>query len=128
MRPCEKVKTNSERCRNAALKGDKYCFFHSPNNTKERRAASRRGGDTVARMLGVTHLPVDTPDFPLKTHEDTLSLLAKTMNWVLRGEVATQVANSVGYLAGIYLKVKEYGELEERMDALEKWKKEVSGR
>jgi hypothetical protein len=45
--------------------------------------------------------------------------LAETINQVRRGEVAAQVSNAVGYLAGILLKAKQQDGLEQRVARVE---------
>jgi len=64
-------------------------------------------------------LPPDTPDKPLASGADVISLLAETINQVRRGEVDPRISNAIGYLAGILLKARERAELEERVSRLE---------
>ena len=50
---------------------------------------------------------------------DITTLLTDTISQVRRGQIAVPVANSVGYLAGITLKVLERDEIEQRVARLE---------
>ncbi|MBI3989269.1 MAG: hypothetical protein HY347_06590 [candidate division NC10 bacterium] len=56
----------------------------------------------------------------LKTTADVLTLLGRLIGHTLTGEVDPKIATSVGYLAGIFLKVLEQVELGERVEAIER--------
>ena len=57
---------------------------------------------------------------PLERVQDVAELLSDTIHQVRRGELEPRVANAVGYLAGTLLKALQAGELEERMEQLER--------
>jgi hypothetical protein len=114
-RQCSAVKTDGERCHAKALVGSSRCFFHDPESADERIAASRRGGE---KNRPVT-LPPDTPDFPLATANDASSLIGRTINQLLRGQIDPKIATAVGYLVTAKIKATDAGTLERRVAALE---------
>jgi hypothetical protein len=123
---CVNQKKDRSPCGAPAMFGDEKCFFHSEKKEKERLQARKKAGKTTAgKIIGFLHLPEDTPDFSLKTLDDSQDLLAKVTNYVLRGQIAPQIGNCVGYLIGGFMKAKEIGEQAERFDAIEQRLKEL---
>jgi hypothetical protein len=116
-RQCRHIKPDRSRCRVNILHGSRYCFFHDPGKAAERNAARRNGGIERSRRAAV--LPAGTPDRSLASAADVTGLLAETINQVRRGEIDPRISNAVGYLAGILLKAKERGDLEQRLARLE---------
>src|SRR5690348_8586942 len=98
---CEFVKPSGVRCRAAARKASSHCWFHDPMLARERLRARKRGG--IARSHRAVTLPAGTPDHPLTSVADVLSLLEQTANAVRRGELETRLANCIGYLGSIAL-------------------------
>ena len=114
---CRHKKKDGSQCHAKPRHGSHYCFFHDPDSTKEREAARINGGRERSRKAAV--LPADTPSAPLTSAAEITALMADTINQVRRGEVAPQVSNAVGYLAGILLKAKQQEELEQRLVRVE---------
>ena len=54
--------------------------------------------------------------------------MSETISQVRRGEIDPKVANSVGYLANIVVKALDYGDLEQRVAALEELAEKKSGK
>lgn len=111
-----KYKKGKKRCKNFALTGDDYCFFHSPDKAKDRAKAQRKGGKKA--LAEKKHILKES-NIQIKNTSDVVKLLNKTINQVRTGEIEVKIANSVGYLSGICLKAIEQGDIEERLDALE---------
>ena len=65
-------------------------------------------------------LPSTTRDAVLVTGKDVVQLLGKAINQVLRGEIDPRVANAVGYLGGLLMKVLHETELVVQLAALER--------
>ena len=111
-----KYRKGKRRCKNYALTGDEFCFFHSPKKAKERAKAQRKGGKKALadkkRVLGESNIEI-------KKTSDVVSLLNETINQVRTGEIEVKIANAVGYLSGICLKALEQGDIEKRLEALE---------
>ena len=53
---CNFIKDNKEKCQAWALKGDDFCFQHSPETKKARAAARRKGGRTKAQLSQVKEI------------------------------------------------------------------------
>ena len=99
---CHEKTTKGKECRARIITNSEYCFFHDPQKSIERRAASQRGG----RNKRLAVLDRQTPDLPLKTVDQIIGLLEITVNEVRRGELSPKIANTIGYLAAILLKAK----------------------
>ena len=112
---CKRVKANGSRCKANALSASEYCFFHDPSKAAERKAAQKSGGSVGKTAV----LPPDTPDAPLGSVADVVTLLGQTINQVRRGEIEPRVANAVGYLAATLLRGLEQGDIERRLAELE---------
>ena len=116
-RSCQALKENGEPCQQAPLRDSSFCFWHSPDHTKEAAEARRLGGRRRKREGTLS----GAYDF------DGLDSVPK-VRWLL--EVAAldtlSLENSVArsrtlaYLAQVALKALEVGELAERIDALER--------
>lgn len=65
-------------------------------------------------------VPPDVPQIRLRRFSDVTRLLALTINQVRRGQTTTRVANTVGYLASIFVACQEKVELDERLTAVER--------
>jgi hypothetical protein len=63
--------------------------------------AQERGG--IARSHRAATLPAGTPDQPLESVADVLSLLEKTANAVRRGELEPRLANCLAYISTVAL-------------------------
>jgi hypothetical protein len=116
LKQCQHVKTDGTRCRANAISRSRFCFFHDPRKAKQRAAARKAGGYKKNKAAA---LPSDTPDRPLESLADVVSLLGETINQVRRGEIDPRVSNAVGYLTNVLIKALEQGSLEERLAALE---------
>jgi len=114
---CQHKKPNGQHCRANALTNDRFCFFHSPAKTQERRQARRAGG--VSRSRRVTVLPPDTEARRLKSPTDVCDLLGDTINQVRCGLMDSRIATTVGYLAGTLLRGLEHGQLDDRLTRIE---------
>ena len=119
-RQCIQVKPDGDRCQAQALTGSLLCFFHDPAQAGARAAASKRGGEKTRAAV----LPPDTPDAPLRTPSEMSALLDRTINQLLRGQIDSKVANTVGYLMTVKMKTTDLGNLEQRLGALERAVKE----
>jgi hypothetical protein len=98
---CEFVKPSGVRCRAAARKASSHCWFHDPMLARERLRARKRGG--IARSHRAATLPAGTPDHPLASVTDVLSLLEQTANAVRRGELEPRLATCLAYISTVAL-------------------------
>ena len=110
---CTHIKTNETRCRGYALAGSTYCFAHDPAQATKRREAQQKGGEAGrAATLPESELSV------LKM-SDVLELMETTINDVRAGRLDVKVANAIGYLANVSVKVIQQTDIESRLEALE---------
>jgi hypothetical protein len=114
---CNCTKANGERCGGAAQTGKEICIFHDPAHAEQVRQARRAGGITRTRTAAV--LPATTPDAPLLTQADILTVVGQTLNQVRRGELNTRAANTIGYLSSVALRVIDSTPIEERLARIE---------
>ena len=114
---CIHRKSDGTPCKAKTLIGSDYCFFHDPNLAVERKAAQVSGGRERARRANV--LPAGTPEMPVGTAADIISLIGDTINKVRRGELEVSLANSVGYLAAVVLRAHQRDDVDQRLARLE---------
>lgn len=129
---CKATRTDGAPCRAEAAKGKDYCLFHDPDKVELMTAARRAGSDANAQRIErdrpVSQAPAAKPWRGLAKEVTTLEtaepvevavLIGDTIDQVRTGEISPQVANSIGYLAQILVKVFETVELEERLKTVE---------
>jgi hypothetical protein len=97
-----------------------FCFFHDPSQAAARREAQAEGG----RQNRLKTLEATAQDVEIVDSTDVIELLIKTINHVRKGQIDPKVANSVGFLANILMKVLEHNHLESRIERLEALLKE----
>jgi hypothetical protein len=103
------------QCKSPRLSSSQYCFFHDPDLTEERKAAQSAGGQRNTIKV----LPASTPDVKLGSAEDQSKFLEETMSQVRRGELDPKVANTLGYLFSLHIKIESNLETDRRISTLE---------
>jgi hypothetical protein len=111
-----RYRKGNKHCKNYALTGDEFCFFHSTKKAKQRAEAQRKGGK---KALSEKKRVLQGSSIEIKNTSDIVELLNETINQVRTGEIEVKIANAVGYLSGICLKALEQGDIEKRLEALE---------
>ena len=112
-RQCAYVHASDRACKGFAVTGSRFCFAHDPAQASKRDDARRRGGEAGK----VKPLPEST--LAVRTMSDVLELIETTINDVRAGHVDVKVANAVGYLANVSVKVIQQTNIEARLEALE---------
>jgi hypothetical protein len=112
---CKGAKPDGSCCTVAALPGSDFCFFHDPARAGERQEAQALGG----RRHCMKTLNADAPDVKVEDCQDVRLLIAETINQVRKGAIDPRVANAVGYLANVFIKAVEQGDLESRLKEIE---------
>lgn len=115
MSRCSATRVDGQPCSAYAMKTGPYCFTHDPDRDGDRSEARRAGGH--ARTAAV--MPATPPPVELRSATDVGALIGDTINMMLRGELDSRTANAVGYLAGVWLKAWQAGELAERLARIE---------
>ena len=111
---CRGMSKAGKVCRSPATRSGR-CFWHDPERSEdEKRAAASKGG----LMSRPATLP-DAPDIRLRSPDGCMAILEETASQVRRGELAPNIANSIGYLVSVAVKVVEVT-ISDRLDKLEK--------
>jgi hypothetical protein len=116
MRPCKYVREDGSPCRSAPLRGEDFCFWHSPAHAEEADEARRLGGLRRRRERAVA----GAYEFGgLSTVPDIRRLLEVATIDTLSLENSVARSRTLAYLAQTALKCLELGDLEERLALLE---------
>ncbi len=115
-RICSFRKPDGQRCRAAPLIDQEHCFWHSPEHAEEAAEARRLGGFRKRReaaVVGAYDLEgMDSLTFLQRVLEIALLDTLGMDNTLNRSRV-------LGYLVGIGSKLRQEGESEQRLAALE---------
>lgn len=116
MAACKGKTKDGQACNMAAIKGERYCFAHSPERARQRAEANSKGG----RHARPEHAG-DTALLPaqIKTLQDAEGILRYALAELVPLDNSI---NRVRALVAIYLaavKGVELGEIEQRIAALE---------
>ncbi|MBN1321152.1 MAG: hypothetical protein JXA87_09965 [Thermoleophilia bacterium] len=115
-RGCEFVMGDGRLCRSPALRGERFCLFHSPEHEEEAAEARRLGGLRRRKektLVGAYELE------GLRTVPAIQRLLEIATLDVLALENSVARARALTYICQTALRCLEVGELEERLEALE---------
>ena len=115
-RPCKAIKANGEPCRQAPLSEYDFCFWHSPDHAQEADEARRLGGLRRRREKTVQ----GAYEFDgLNSIEDVRRILEIAVMDTLGLENSVARSRTLAYLAQSALKVFEFREFDDRLQALE---------
>ncbi len=106
---------NGKKCQAYAIKDSEYCFFHNPESAKKRAEARKKGGFNRRVLKSTRH-----EYHPIKTVNDVNAILESAINEACSLESSQSQLRILAYLCQIALKGQELGNLEERLNALEK--------
>jgi len=115
-RRCKHVREDGSPCRSAPIKGEEFCFWHSPAHAEEADEARRLGGLRRRKEKAVA----GAYEFGgLATVSEIRRLLEVAAIDTLSLENSVSRSRTLAYLAQSALKCLEVGELEERLAMLE---------
>ena len=115
-RTCRYVRADGSPCRSAPMRGEDYCFWHSPAHADEADEARRLGGMRRKKERTVANLF----EFAgLGSVADVRRLLEVATIDTLSLENSVARSRTLAYLAQTALKCLEVGELEDRLSLLE---------
>jgi hypothetical protein len=117
MRTCKGRTHDGRQCRASIRHGSDFCFFHDPKSANARRDAQGRGGSKQARLHV---LPRPHPDFDLSSPDSITQVLEYAANCLVRGELDSRSAYTLGFLADCALRAHKIGSLSERLDETER--------
>lgn len=113
---CSFRKPDGQLCRAAPLIDQEYCFWHSPEHAEEAAEARRLGGFRKRREAAV----IGAYDLE---GLDSLTLLQRVLEVALLDTLgldnSLSRSRTLGYLVGIGTRLRQEGETEERLRALE---------
>ncbi len=113
---CIFIKPNGDQCEANAMTQSDYCYLHNPEISQEdKQLAKVKGGK--ARALAVK---TALPELPIKTPNDTVTLMADTISRVRAGEMDIRVANCLGFLTDKLLKAFEVARLNDKVEFIER--------
>ncbi len=115
---CKYVKADGSQCGGYSITDSEFCFFHVADGAAARLAGWRGGKSSKASSAATKGFAFS--NVSIDSIRDVISLLQTCINEVRKGEVDSRVANSVGYLANILVKAMQQGELQRRIENLEK--------
>lgn len=116
-KPCQATTKNGQPCQ-ATAGPDGFCFWHSPARAADRAEARHKGGK-ARHGRAIRHIIEDAPPAALQTPEDALTVLEHALSVALALEPSHAQVRSLVSVALAALKVREVGELEQRLAALE---------
>ncbi len=113
---CSFRKSDCQHCKAAPLIDQRYCFWHSPEHAQEVAEARRLGGfrkRCEAAVISAYNLE----------GMDSLTLLQRVLEVALLDTLGLDNnlnrSRTLGYLVGIGTRLRQEGEMEERLRALE---------
>ena len=116
IRTCRFVREDGSPCRSAPMKGEEFCFWHSPAHAEEADEARRLGGLRRRKERTVA----GAYEFGgLATVPDIRRLLEVAVIDTLSLENSVARSRTLAYLGQTALKCLEVGELEDRLALLE---------
>jgi hypothetical protein len=111
---CAFIKPDNNQCQANAMADSEFCFSHNPETQKEKKLAVLRGGLAPKPRKDDQQLE----PLPINNTDQILVLIQDTINRVRTAPITHQKANSIGYLASIALKTLEIGELNEKVELI----------
>jgi hypothetical protein len=115
-RACRAETGKGEPCRQAPVQDGEYCFWHSPDHTKEAAEARRLGGLRRRKEKAVSGAyEVEG----LATIDQIRRLLEIAVLDTLGLENSIARSRTLAYIGQIALKLLEVGDFQERLQALE---------
>lgn len=109
---CAATAANGQRCKMAPMRGERFCFRHSPKTAKARKVASARGGRHG--RIPKAHTPADVTSIDeLQKH------LGQVLADVMLHPNTLQRGATVARLLGEARQLIEVGDLERRLALIE---------
>jgi len=115
-RACRANNERGEPCSAPPMAESDYCFHHDPAKASERAKARKRGGYNRRQVKSSE----DAGPVRIRSTQDVVALVERAIADTVALENSIARNRAIGYLAGVALKAQEVGELEERLEAVEK--------
>lgn len=115
-RLCAAKNARGEPCQAYALTGSRFCWHHAPERAADRAAAHSKGGKARhGRRLNIG----EPPPAVLRSPDDALAILEHAVSVALALDPSHAQIRSLVAIVGAWRTVREIGELEQRLAALE---------
>lgn len=118
-RQCEATRKDGQPCQGWALPESSFCFWHSPETARAQAAARKLGGLHRRQGGGAPTLAEQMGPRTYRTLADIEALVELAIRITIGCEQSLSQARTLGYLAGVWARVHEVGDIEERLAALE---------
>lgn len=99
------------------MQGSEFCYLHNPEVSQEEKRDARSRGGKENQII----LRAPLPPLKLGNAKDVIVLLEDTINGVRSGELDVRIANCLGFLTDKLLKAYEVAELNDKVDAMERF-------
>lgn len=118
MAQCRANNINGEPCGGFAVEGSDFCFIHSPERSKERAEARKKGGARSRAGHGG-----DTDSIPgeIRTLQDVLLVLDYTLQEALVLNNSIQRGRLLVAIASAFIEAIQVGDFEGRLQRLEQF-------
>jgi hypothetical protein len=112
VRHCLGANANGEPCQAQPVRGDGYCFWHSPATSQQRVSSRRRGGEGKSNVARASkRLPKDL--------RDVQTALMRALDAVESGALTPTQGQAMAALARAIVAIYSAASLEERVNRLE---------
>jgi hypothetical protein len=111
---CSAIARSGARCSSPVLPDSAYCFVHCPSAADRRREASKKGGRNRANKARAAALIPQA-----MSAEDLAGWLSHLFKEVMSGRIEPRVGTAAATIAKALMDVRQAGEVEERLAALE---------
>lgn len=104
----------SPNCRAIPMRGDDFCYWHSPNISEEEKQRSRALGGRSSKKVEVWAIPDDLGE--IETLLDVKRVYKSLIHWVLMGHISPAQALAVKALLSGYTEAIEAEYIEQMLD------------
>ena len=112
---CSATNKNGSPCSAGPVREDGYCYWHAPDLAEQRLTDRQRGGAARSNVVRARKRIADTILEP----SDIQGILGDTLRKVIAGTLEPGVGNAAANIARVLIAVREAGEIETRLTALE---------
>jgi hypothetical protein len=111
---CRATRQDGQPCRGSALPGGELCWVHDPDRAEQAAEARRAGAVKTNKLRALKGRRAR-----LDTAGSLMRFVATLAHRTLEGELAPDIARSVGYLCSLQIRLVETAAIERRLAAIE---------
>lgn len=112
---CCHLRKNGVKCEAWAMKDSDFCYLHNPEISEEKKREAMAKGGKNNKPIVTT--PLETTD--INSPIDILSVITTTITELRAGKIDSNIAKSIFYGCGCYLKAYETADMEAKMSKIE---------